>query len=238
VNEISANAVEMASPDGLGLRVRAQVLITGPDGRVLAVGRPGVLPGGPLAGRTSLVGAARDGVEQHVPVVCLVGDPLLVTVDRADGLTVVFDGLRSAETLAPDAVEDGWRWAEPSDVHGAEEALAARAAGRARYQEVLWWPAPTRLDGRRTAPHLGALLTSTTSNDVVEWVLGVIVGAFPADSTFSSVRGIWWSGPDDPESAKVDALHRILMALAGAGVVDEEDEMDISWSARVDVQGV
>ncbi len=239
VSESSANAVEVAGSGGLGLRVRARVLITGPDGRVLVVGRPGELPGGPLGDRESLIGAAREGVEKVVPVVALIGEPLLVTVDEANGLTVVFDGLRSAETLPPDAVEAGWGWAEAAAVPAAEEALAARAAGRIRYREALWWPIRLRGPGGSPPPSLGALLAGREqSNDVVEWVLGVILGGFATDSTFGSVRGIWWRGPDDPESGKVEALHRILMALAGAGIVNEHGEDEISWVERVDVPAV
>lgn len=224
--------------DDLGLRVRARLLITDAGGRVLVVGRPGVLPGGPLGERESLVGAAREGAERNVPVVALVGDPLVVTVDRAEGLTVVFDGLRSAETLPPDAVEDGWGWADPAAVPGAQEALAARAAGRISYREAPWWPTRLRAHRGFPRPSLGALLSSRTeSNDVVEWMLGMIVGAFPVDATFGSLRGLWWR-PGDPEHRKVEALHRILMALAGAGVVDEDGEDEISWASRVDVPAV
>jgi hypothetical protein len=219
----------------LGLRVRAQVLITRTDGKVLAVGEPAALPGEPLGDRRSLIAAAREGVEKDVPIVALIGEPLVLTVDRPHGVTVVFDGLRSAETLPTDAVETGWRWAEPSAVPGVEEALAARAAGRTRYREDLCWPLSERRDGGATAPYLGALLSTIRDNDVVEWVLGVILGAFPVDTTFMSVRGLWWAMQDDPDKDVVGALHRILMALAEAGVIDEVDETEISWSARVEV---
>lgn len=215
-------------------RVHARILVSDGD-RVLAVGDAPVLPGGspvlpdgPRREWPDLSAAAAEQARRNAGVTARVGDILAVTVSADSGLTLVFD----AQADDP----GGAHFVEAALVPGAVEALEARRSQRIVYSETLWWTVQPSGGGRGLLPSgLGELLRQVTDDDVASWSLGVLLGIFPTDQKFSLFKGIWWSNTG-PMHETGEALHQVLMALARAGVLDEDAELEFSWAARVDVR--
>jgi hypothetical protein len=216
-----------------GRRVHARLLVQDHGDRVLVLPKPdgtgSHLPGGPLAQYSSLVEAARRGGEHQLGGIVTVGVPLSATLSERDGLVLVFSG-DAFETTVP-------TFADPRDLNaGTADAMKSRTDGRVRYREALWWlPGPRVGYGNRLAPSLGELMSDWVDADIATWALGVALGIFPTTTTFTQVRGIV-GGLGHPFTDVTLTLDRILRALAGVGVLDDDGSgAEYRWSSVVEL---
>lgn len=227
------SAAEVKDPEWVGGRVQGRLLVRDTDGRAVLLPGPGgyggVLPGGPLGQTPSLVQATREHAGAQLGVPVIVGVPRLLTLSGAEGLVVVFDGSVRQGHDVGSAIGIG------SVVDVVDAVDRAREAGRVFYRETLWWvPGPIRGHGGLPAPSPGERLAEWVDADIAMWLVGVALGVFPVTASFTSVRSIVSSA-----DAVSDALHRVPMVLADAGILEDEDGSgaEFRWSPTVDRTG-